>query len=87
MLIGSGLSAPEQAAFDVLLRFFDGERDAERKAMLLASPFAALASRRLGMLSDQDVADLVMTVLIACCDHPDVQYVWGERRDNRREAR
>ena len=84
MLIGSGLSAPEQAAFDVLLKFFDGERDAERKALLLCSPFAALASRRMGMLSDQDVADLVMTVLVACCDHSEVEYVFGERRDTRR---
>lgn len=86
MLIGSGLSAPEQTAFDVLLKFFDGERDAERKALSLCSPFAALAARRVGLLSDDAIAELVMEVLLACVDSDaEVQYLWGERRDNRRE--
>jgi len=84
MLLGSGLSVSEQAAFDVLLRFFEGERDAERKALALCSPFAALAARRVGLLSDQDVAEIVMTVLVACVEYPEVQLVFGERRDNRR---
>jgi len=84
MLIGSGLSQSEQAAFDVLLRFFDGEREAERKALALCSPFAALAARRIGCLSDSDVAEVVMECLCACLDNPEVEYCFGERRDTRR---
>jgi hypothetical protein len=84
MLIGSGLSHAEQAAFSVLIKFFEGERDAERKALALCSPFAALAARRLGLLSDDDVAGIVMECLCACVEHPDVEYLFGERRDTRR---
>jgi hypothetical protein len=85
MILRSGLSQAEQSAFDVLIRFFEGEREPERKALLLCGPFAALASRRVGILSESAVAELVMEVLIAVVDHPDVEYLWGERRDNRRE--
>lgn len=86
MILGTALSAREQVAFDVLLKFFDGEREAERKALLLCSPFAALAARHTGCLSDSNVAEIVMEVLVACVEHPDVEYLWGARRDNRREA-
>jgi hypothetical protein len=84
VILGTNLTPAEQAAFDVLIRFFDGERDAERKALLLCSPFAAIAMRRIGTLSEEDVAGLVMETLLACVDHPEVTYLWGERRDTRR---
>ena len=86
IILGTGPSAAEQAAFDVLLKFFDGERDAERKALALCSPFGALAARRIGLLSDRDVEELVMECLCACLEHPEIEYCFGERRDNRREA-
>jgi hypothetical protein len=88
MILGSGLTPAEQAAFDVLIKFFEGENHAERKALALCSPFAALAARRIGTLTEQDVAQLVMGVLTACVgSDPEVEYCWGERRDNRRESR
>jgi len=86
MLLGSGLTPAEQAAFDVLLRFFEEEENAERKALALCSPFAALAIRRVGPLSEDAVAVLVMEVLIACLDNPEVEYVFGERRDDKRDV-
>ena len=76
----------DPAAFDVLLRFFEGEENAERKALALCSPFAALAIRRVGPLSEDAVAVLVMEVLIACLDNPEVEYVFGERRDDKRDV-
>lgn len=85
MILGSGLAPAEQAAFGVLIKFFEGEDNAERKALALCSPFAALAARRVGTLSDDAVAELVMEVLIACLDDPEVEYCWGERRDQRRD--
>jgi len=85
MVLGSGLTTAEQAAFDVLIRFFEGEDHAERKALALCSPFAALAARRIGTLGEDAVAEIVMEVLIACLDNPEIEYCWGERRDTRRE--
>lgn len=85
MILGSSLTPAEQAAFDVLIRFFEGEAHAERKALILCSPFAALAARRIGTLSDGTVAELVMETLVACVDHPEIEYCWGERRDTRRD--
>jgi len=87
MILGSGLTSSEQAAFSVLIKFFEDEDNAERKALVLCSPLAALAARRVGLLSDDAVAELVMEVLTACLDNPEVEYCWGERRDNRRESR
>ena len=81
MILGSGLTIAEQAAFDVLLKFFEGEEQAERKALILCSPFAALAARRVGTLTEGTVAELVMEVLISCVEHPEVEYLWGQRRD------
>ena len=85
MILGSGLTATEQTAFDVLIRFFEGEAHAERKALILCSPFAALAACQIGTLSDSTVAELVMETLCACVEHPEVEYLWGERRDTRRD--
>lgn len=80
----SGLRPAEQVAFDVLLKFFEGEEQAERKALILCSPFSALAARHIGTLAGNTVAELVMEVLIACVEHPEVEYLWGERRDTHR---
>jgi hypothetical protein len=86
MVLGSGLTITEQAAFDVLIRFFEGEQNAERKALVLCSPFAALAARRIGSLSEDAVAEIVMEVLVACVgSDPEIEYLWGERRDQRRD--
>ena len=86
MILGSTLLPAEQAAFDVLIRFFEGENHAERKALALCSPFAALAARRIGTIGDDAVAEIVMEVLLACIgSDPEVEYLWGERRDQRRE--
>jgi hypothetical protein len=85
MILGSGLTPSEQAAFDVLIKFFDGEENAERKSLILCSPFAALAARHIGTLTESTVAELVMEVLIACIEHPEVEYLWGQRRDTLRE--
>ena len=85
MILGSGLSPTQQVAFGVLLKFFEGEKDAERKALILCSPFAALAAHHVGTLTNSTVADLVMEVLVACVEHPEVEYLWGERRDTLRE--
>jgi hypothetical protein len=87
MILGSGLTPTEQAAFGVcvLIKFFEGEDNAERKALVLCSPFSALAARRVGLLSDDAVSELVMEVLMACLDNPEVEYCWGERRDQRRD--
>jgi hypothetical protein len=80
MILGSGLTPQEQGGFDLLLNFFEGEANAERKALILCSPFAALAARQIGTLTENAVAELVMEVLIACVEHPEVEYLWGERR-------
>jgi len=85
MILGSGLTPAEQAAFDVLLKFFEGEEHAERKALILCSPFAALAARHIGTLTESAVAELVMEVLISCVEHPEVEYLWGQRRDTYRD--
>jgi hypothetical protein len=84
MILGSGLRPDEQAAYDVLLKFFEGEDHAERKALILCSPFAALAARHIGTLTENTVAELVMEVFIACVELPEVEYLWGERRDTLR---
>lgn len=81
VILDSGLTAAKQAAFDVLLRFFESEDYAERKALILCSPFAALAARHIGTLTENTVAQLVMEVLISCVEHPEVEYLWDERRE------
>lgn len=43
-----------------------------------------MAARHIGTLSDSTVAELVMETLVACIDHPEIEYCWGERRDTRR---
>lgn len=89
MILGSGLTQAEQPAFDLLLRFFEGEENAERKALALTVPFAVRCGCRLmngGELSDAVVADTVMEILAAYyAVDPEIEYLFGERRDNRRQ--
>jgi hypothetical protein len=51
----------------VLLKFAD-EEYAGRKALILCSPFAAVATRHLGTLTENAVAERVMEVLITCVE-------------------
>lgn len=81
MILGSGLTQAEQYAFDRLLRFFEGERNAERKALALA-PMLAVRCRCGRARSTEE---LVMSILADCYTDPEVEYLFGERRDNRRE--
>jgi hypothetical protein len=85
MLLGSGLTQAEQHAFDVLLRFFDGEDQCERKALALVKPFACRTAFTIGELSEDSVAKVVMHIIADyALDTPDIELVFGERRDTLR---
>ena len=91
MILGSGLTQAEQPAFDLLLRFFEGEQNAERKALALTAPFAvrcghALMTERVSEITDAFVADVVMGLIADFYSiDPEIEYLFGERRDTRRE--
>jgi hypothetical protein len=86
VILNSGLTPGEQRAFTLLLKFFEGEPNAERKALALTTPFAIRAAMVLmafGEISDDDVAHIVMQIIADFVPDPEVQYLWGERRDNK----
>lgn len=90
MLLNSGLTTQEQPAFDLLLRFFDGEENAERKALALTPMFAVrvgfMLMARGVEITDALVADTVMHILADYyAVEPEIELLWGQRRDTCRE--
>ena len=87
MILNSGLTPGAQRAFSLLLKFFEGESNAERKALALANPFAikaALILQAFGEITDADIAHIVMACIADFYDYPEIELVFGERRDTRR---
>jgi hypothetical protein len=87
MLLGSGLTPAEQRAFAVLLKFFEHDSEPERKALALVRPFTIYAARVLSAgveLSDENIAHIVMQLIADSMPDPEVEILFGERRDTLR---